>query len=672
MKNLLRILRFVWPYRRRFLLSIFFAFMVASLWSLVILLTLPVMELMLNDRTPSEFIDAKIAEVEAELEQLDTHLNNLREQLESQTPDESSVLRKTARGSQKQGFASLKLFLLRAVRTHVLRAIPDDRFQAITIVFAIVVVAAIMRGICRFVQETLVGSVMQLSVIGLRKHVFRQTLKLDYQTIALDGTPELMSRFTFDIQVLGEALRVMGIKLVREPMKAAGCVICAFFINWQLTLLSLVCVPPALLLFSRIGRLLKRASQRMLESMSRIYKVLEETFESIKVVIAFDGAHRQRVRFHRRNKEFYRTAMRIVRLDAMSSPLTEVLGIISIFLVVLPGAYLICNQTRKVMGITLAGSVMSFEDLATIYALLIGAIDPMRKLSTVYPVLKRCSAAADRVFGLIDRQPLISATPTRTHFPRLRNSIEFSGVTFQYATRDSSEQRLPALDNVTLRVQAGEFIALVGENGSGKSTLVNLLPRFFDPSRGALLIDGVDIRDVPVRELRRQMAIVTQETLLFDDSLLENIRYGRPQATDADVLEAAQRADVLQLIEALPERFATRVGEKGAALSGGQRQRVALARAVIRDPSVLILDEATSAIDAQSEVLIHRVLKEYAQGRTTFVVTHLISPALLEMVTRIAVMDRGQLIAIGTHEDLIRTCPIYERLYQARSGEVAA
>jgi subfamily B ATP-binding cassette protein MsbA len=220
---------------------------------------------------------------------------------------------------------------------------------------------------------------------------------------------------------------------------------------------------------------------------------------------------------------------------------------------------------------------------------------------------------------------------------------------------------------VTLKITAGEVVVVVGENGSGKSTLLNLLPRYYDPDRGAVQIDDIDIRHVRLRDLRSQIGVVTQETLLFDDTIYENIRYGKSDATPAEVHSAAEKAHVTQLFDQLPEGFETRVGPRGSRLSGGQRQRVALARALLRDPSILILDEATSAVDAQSESLIHQCLGEFVKGRTVFLITHSVTPQILEFATRIVVMEQGQLLATGSHEELLQTCPAYQRLYRAQT-----
>jgi subfamily B ATP-binding cassette protein MsbA len=344
------------------------------------------------------------------------------------------------------------------------------------------------------------------------------------------------------------------------------------------------------------------------------------------------------------------------------------MAFVAAFMALLPGCYLVLRQTTEIWGIRLSTGQIDIGDLTLLYVFLAGIIDPARKLSTTYPKLKRATAAADRIFELIDLKSLVKSPTHPQPLPRHVEAIEFKNVSFSYTGKDDGGSPRPAaLENVSLRVTAGEVVAVVGENGSGKSTLVNLLPRYYDPHHGAVLVDGIDIRDVRLKELRGQLGVVTQETLLFDETIFENIRYGKPQATREEIEAAALQAHVTPFLGQLPDRLETQVGEKGGRLSGGQRQRVALARAILRDPAILILDEATSAIDSQSEFLIHQTLRNFTKGRTTFLITHSVSPSILDLVTRIVVMDRGQLIAAGPHEALIETCPVYQRLFQAQS-----
>ncbi len=491
--------------------------------------------------------------------------------------------------------------------------------------------------------------------------------------MSLSGTSTITTKMTNDVENLSAGLKTVLVRMIREPLKAGGCILFAFFFNWRLTLLAMLLVPAIGFVFHRFGRSLKRASHGTLQSMTGIYKCLAETLESIKVVLAFGTGRHHRRQFHDSNKEYYARTMKVIRVSALTRPTTELMGVAAVLCAVLPGTYLVLAETDNIFGIQLSPGVMDIAELSALYALLAGTLDSVRKLSNVYAELKRASAASDRIFELIDTKSRVVEPETPRVFSRHQNQIKFQNVSFTYQ-QDSpgAEPRPPALRNIDLTVKAGEVVAVIGENGSGKSTLINLLPRFFDPDHGDVIIDDVNIRELRTRDLRSQIGIVTQETLLFDDTIYENIRYGKPDATPEEVEEAARQAHVIPFVTQFPDGFDTQIGPKGQKLSGGQRQRLALARAIIRDPSILILDEATSALDSQRSQLIYQVLQAFVSGRTTFVITHVINDTFLNLVSRIIVLDQGTIVADGSHEELLKTCPIYGRLYHAGSQKRAA
>ena len=679
-----RVWPFVWPFRRQLFLSVVFAVFVALLWGMNLSIAFPVVKVLLQGQSLHSYVDEQVAAAERERSELLQRL--LMPELQKviqETADESAtptaglanppddLLTEKAKLESRLTAASRELLGLRWLQSHILPYIPHDQFDTFALILAALLFATLLKGVCIFAQDAMVGNVVQLATMGIRTACFRRTLKLDYQTLAGVGTADLMSRFTFDVDTLANGLLLLGGRAIREPLKALSCIVLAFWINWRLTLLSLVFVPLALLVFHRFGQMLKRASHRSMESMSRMYKVLEETFDAIKVVIAFDGGQRHRQRFHAENKTYYEKSMSIVVIDSLTNPTTEILGIFAVLVAMLPGAYLVLRGTKSIWGINLATGPMDIAELSVLYALLAGVSDPVRKLSSVYARLKRSAAAADRIFHMMDLQTEVNQTPAAIDLPRHSRSIEFRKVEFAYA-RHEAHARPAVLDDVSLKIAAGEVIAVVGENGSGKSTLVNLLPRFYDPDHGSVQVDGIDIRECRIRSLRSQVGVVTQETLLFDESIYENIRYSKPEATRDEVMQAAEQAHVLQFVEQLPEGFETRVGEKGSRLSGGQRQRIALARAILRDPAILILDEATSAIDSQSEFLIHKALAEFVRGRTTFIITHSVTNSILELVSRIVVMDQGRLCAVGTHAELLDSCPVYRTLYRVQGHQLSA
>ena len=364
---------------------------------------------------------------------------------------------------------------------------------------------------------------------------------------------------------------------------------------------------------------------------------------------------RERSRFHQASKQYYRRSMRIAFYNSLSSPLTESMGVVVIMGVVMAGGYLVLNEQTHLFGIRVSDAPLSHGMLTAFYMLLVGIIDPFRKLSGVFNHLQRASAASDRVYEMLDRTSLVVDPPMPDKLPAKLGPIHFRDVSFSYTPEE------PVLQGIDLVVEPGETIAIVGPNGCGKSTLMNLVARFYDPVEGAVTIDGIDLRNVKIRDLRSRMGVVTQETLLFDESVANNIRYGSPGATQEAVEQAAKQAHAHRFVtEKLAEGYQTFCGAGGKRLSGGQRQRLALARAILRDPEILILDEATSQIDVESERLIHEVLEKFVQGRTTFMITH--RPSTLALADRIVVMDHGRVADVGSFDELASRCDLFRRL----------
>lgn len=668
--SIARTFPFVWPHRRRILLSILFALAVGLLWGANLSIVYPVVKILFDGQSFDQYSDQEIADLESKKNELLTEIEARNSKLEETKGNKAKLRVQRGVTSDQAELSSIETQLLRHrwIRKHVLRHFSEDRFYAFAAIMGVLVIATVLKGICVFAQEFLVGGAVQLAVMGIRKRLFRKTLALDYQSLTGEGTAELTSRFTYDMDVLASGLYLLGGKVVREPIKAFVCLGGALWFNWRLTVLSFLIAPLAGLVFYRFGRTLKKASHRSIESMSRMYKVIGETFDSIKVVMAFNGQRAQRRRFHHENKTFFQKTMKLVKIDALTSPSTELLGLLAVSLGLFPAAYLLLRGKESIWGIRLTDRPMGISELALFYVYLVGISDPARKMSSVYTKLKRASAAADRIFDFMDRESAVVETRQPRPFLKHCESVEFCDVNFAYQARDGHAPPL-ALQSVSIRVEVGETIAIVGSNGSGKSTLVNLLPRFYDPGHGVVRIDGIDIRDLRLKDLRGQIGLVAQETILFDESILDNIRYGKPNVNRDDVEQAARRAHVLEFLHHLPEGLETRVGEKGCRLSGGQRQRIALARAILHDPSILILDEATSAIDSHSEVLIHQTLDEFARDRTTFIITHSLGRSMLDLVDRIVVMDQGQLVGVGTHQELIDNCDVYRKLQQIQEQQ---
>ena len=561
--------------------------------------------------------------------------------------------------------AERNLGYYRWLREHVvIPYLPEDSFRTLVLFIGLLMVGTVVKSLFFVFHQILCYRLAQLTTLNLRREFYRRTLRMDLASFGEEGTSELMSRFTNDMESLSSAVNEFYGKLVREPLKMLACLIGAGIVCWRLLVLSLVLAPLTAFIIRWLARALKRANRRAMEEMSQLYGVLEETFQGIKVVKAFTMERHERRRFHEISKKYYRKTMRIARYDALTRPMTEVLGVTTICVALLAGAYLVLNQETRLFGVKMCSEPMSLSALFMFYGLLAGVSDPARKLSEVFSRIQRGVAASDRVFRMLDRESRVVDPVRGKPLPRHSKDLVFENVDFHYVPSR------PVLSGIDLRIEAGETIAIVGPNGCGKSSLANLIPRFFDPVAGRVRLDGVDLREAKLRRLREQIGLVTQETLLFDDTVANNIRYGSPNATPLDARRAAQQAHAHAFIEEkLAQGYDTMVGARGSQLSGGQRQRIALARAILRDPAILILDEATSQVDLESEHLIQRVLERFTRDRTTILITHRM--ATLALADRIVVMEAGRISDIGRHDELLRRCDLYSRLHSIQFKEIA-
>ena len=673
MKNFLRAVRAAWPYRARLIVSFICAIFAALFWSLNISSVGPVLQILSKHESLQEWARKSIEATQSSIDNLDKDRERFsREAKEldalSPNPTRDKRLRDLssdlARTDRKLRDESRALYIYRISEWYLKRFCPSDRFQALALVIALVVLTVAIRGFFEFWQESLVGSVVNLSLFDIRNRFYRKVIHFDLNSFSHEGTHELMARFTNDIELIGNGTKTLFGKVIAEPMRALACVIAACFISWQLTLMFLVLVPIAIFILTKVGRSMKRATRRLLERVSSIYRILQETFRGIRVVKAFTMEPYERRRFCAATRDYYHKAMWVVNLDAFAGPTIELMGVAAVALALLAGAFLVLRQQTKLGPFQMCDQPLSDITLLALYALLAAIADPVRKLSSVYTRLQSGAAAADRVYSYMDREPRVRSNSGGMRLKRLSNTLEFRDICFSYEPGQS------VLTNVHLRIRAGETMALVGKNGCGKTTLVGLIPRFFDPDHGSVLIDGADIRHVNLRSLRQQIGIVTQETVLFDDTIYNNIGYGSRRANAEQLEQAARKAFAHDFIMRLPEGYQTKIGDAGSKLSGGQKQRIALARAILRDPGILILDEFTSQCDAESETLIHRALKEFVRGRTTLVITHRLNT--LEIADRIAVVEEGRIIAVGTHAELLRDCPQYQRLHDAQFQRLVA
>jgi ABC-type multidrug transport system fused ATPase/permease subunit len=534
---------------------------------------------------------------------------------------------------------------------------PSDqagRFPLFVGLLGAVLVVTIIRAGFTFTQEYLIGTAIWQATMDLRCENYDTVLRLPTTFFSEKGVSDATSRFIQDTSVLARGQNTLLGKTLVEPAKAIATLALALAISWRLTLIALIAGPPAFLLIRQFGKKMHKASRRSLESWSTMLAVLGETLQGIRVVKAYTMEAAERLRFFRVNRALLKQQRRMERLDAAGGPVVEALGLVAGMLAAGAAGYVVF------LG---AGSGDLFyrldrDQFLTWMAALFAMFDPVRKLAKVSMRFQEAEAAAQRIFELRDTPHEPYATGETT-LPRHSQSIEFRDVSFRYPSAAED-----AVKHARLVVQAGQTVAIVGPNGSGKTTLVSLLPRLLSPTSGAVLIDGVDIATVSLKSLRRQIGLVTQDTVMFHATIGENIAYGKRRARREEVMAAAERAFVDEFVRQLPDGYDTMVGEHGATLSGGQKQRIAIARAILRDPAILIFDEAMSQVDADSENRIHQAMSEFAKGRTTLLVAHRFATVLA--ADHIVVMDRGAIIDTGTHGELLARCELYRNLYQTQ------
>ncbi|MDR1960048.1 MAG: ABC transporter ATP-binding protein/permease [Planctomycetaceae bacterium] len=653
MKNLFRAISQTFQFKWSIIASVFLAVSIGVLWGGNIAVIYPFVEVTFDGKNMSDWLEEQLKKNQAGLDEIRQELTAF----ELTKDDSPSVLRKIRTLAAKRNDMEKTVRWLRFAQPYVDDYTPRDPFNTVILLVSFVLTGTLLKSIFTVLHSLLVARISGLGVLKLRNRFYQKILTMEPNFFNSRGISDCTSRFTGDIGSLGGGMGVIYGKMIREPIKMLACLVGAALISWQLLLLTLVLAPIAAFFIRWLAKSIKRNVRKSLEQVVHIFARMDETIRSIKIVRVFGAGRSEYAKFRRVNKDLFFKGLKITKYDALTNPVTETMGIMMICLAVLAGAHLVLHTPAHLLGLPLSASPMSLGLLLVFFGLLAGAADPARKLSDIFTQFQSASAAADRVYEIIDRVPLIRDGENPQKLPRHCKSIEIQHVSFAY------QPEKPVLNDVSLRISFGETVAIVGPSGCGKSTLLNLIPRFADPITGNIFIDGLELRSIRMRDLYKQISIVSQEPVLFHDTVYNNIRYGSPFATEKDVVEAARKANAHDFImKELPDGYQSNVGAGGGLLSGGQRQRIALARAVLHDPAIFLLDEATSQIDIQSEQLIHEALTGFVGNRTTIIVTHRLSA--LSIADRIIVMNDGKIVDMGTHQELLKTSPFYARMNQ--------
>jgi len=515
----------------------------------------------------------------------------------------------------------------------------------LTYMVASVLLLFFLKGVFGFFQSYFMSDIGQRVVRDIKSRLYAkiQSLSLNYFTHKRGG--ELMSRITNDVKLVENAVSYGSTDLIYESLQVVIFSIVIFFIYFKMALISIVFVPLISLPIIKVGKALRKLSKRSQEKIADTNSLLYETIMGARIVKAFNMEEYEVSKFNKVNTDYYKISMKSIKRTLLLNPSTEFLGCIAGVLVFFWGG-------REVI----AGKI-SFGVFGLFLGSLLSLIRPFKKLSQVNALNQQAMAASERIHEVLETEPSVKEPLVPKKLTGFKQNVRFNDIWFSYADAQ-------VLKGINLEVDYGQMLAVVGPSGTGKSTLVDLIPRFYDPQRGSVSIDGVDVREFDLKSLRNQIGIVSQETILFNDTIKANIAYGKPDASNKEIEEAARKAHAHDFISNCPQGYDTIIGDRGVKISGGERQRIAIARALLKDAPILILDEATSQLDSTSERIVQEALDSLVTGRTVFVIAHRLST--VRNASRIVVLDKGAIVEQGTHSQLLEKQGLYKRLYDAQ------
>lgn len=550
--------------------------------------------------------------------------------------------------------AMLGVSALTALLAYLVKPVLDDVFfgkkvQMLYLLPPLIVLLYAIKGVMSYTHNYQMSYIGNATVTTLRDQLFASLQRQPLSFFDGEATGTLMSRLTYDVNLLQDAVTRVITSFFKDSFTVLGLSAVIFYREWRLALLAMAVFPVAVFVILWLGKRTRRGSHQTQVSNAHLYTVLQESLIGQRIVKAFAREDYEEQRFHRANWDYFQIRMRLNAIRELSPPSMEFLGSLGISGIIFYGGYAV------IQGASTPGTFFSF------LAALLMLYQPIKSLSAVQNIVQEGLAAAVRVFGLLDRDPEIKDRLGAVVLPPLQKEIVYQKVGFAY------DQDRPVLQDIELSVGRGEIVALVGPSGAGKSTLLNLLPRFYEFTEGTISIDGRDVRDVTLNSLRAQIGVVTQQTILFNDTVRHNVAYGNLAASEADLIAALKAANAYDFVMAMPEGLDTLIGEQGVRLSGGERQRLAIARALLKDPPILILDEATSSLDSESEREVKQALDSLIAGRTTVVIAHRLST--VRNAHRIVVLEDGRIVETGTHASLLAAGGLYHRLYEMQFAQ---
>jgi len=525
----------------------------------------------------------------------------------------------------------------------------QNRLKALHRICFMLVLVILLKSLFGYLQAYLMAYVEQGVIRDIRNDIYRHIHRLSLSYFDRTRTGQMISRITNDVNLVNGGLSASFFTLIKNPLLIITSLAIAFVISWKLTIASFAVLPVSLIVIGWLGLKLRRDSRISQQKMADVTSVLQETISGARIVKAFGMEEFEIRKFSKETNRYFRTLLRLTRIRNLASPITEFLGTVV-------GVGILWYGGQQVLGGVPGGSGLSPAEFITFLMVIFSIMQPVKEMSSVNNRIQEALAAGERIFSLMDTEPDIKEADNPVSCTEFKNSIVYENVLFAY-----DKGRDLVLNSVSLTVKRGEILAIVGPSGAGKSTLVDLLPRFYDPLKGRIYIDGIDISMIKIKDLRRLMGIVTQETILFNDTVRNNIAYGMENIAIDRVIEAAKIANAHRFIEKMESGYDTVIGERGVKLSGGEKQRLAIARAVLKNPPILILDEATSSLDTESEVLVQEALDRLMKNRTSLVIAHRLST--VQHADKIIVLNKGEIVEEGSHQDLLKRDGLYKRLY---------